>query len=244
MKCTWIVFVWPHQNSNIYKAGRFTCFQRHSGFPPFKEHKIQGLSQDFQGPSYAYSRREMCKIIFVLNFLFFKCLIMLNSPITFTIVSKQHTLFFLAWLNLSVSQQQENSRTFKDLYCFARTFQARNFISQIQGLSRIFKDRGNPDHCNESLSNILRRFIHCSFLKKPIPSFDCRISKTLFTYNMKLRLKYRRYLLRFQIFRPSFRTTFAHWLPLMVIQSFKVPMKRMFSLAICDWKICKSKNLY
>ena len=25
---------------------------------------------------------------------------------------------------------------------------------------------------------------------------------------------------------------------------FKVPMKRIFSLAICDWKIKKSKNLY
>ena len=43
-----------------------------------------------------------------------------------------------------VSQQQENSRTFKDLYCFLRTFQAWNFIFQIQGLSRIFQDRGNP----------------------------------------------------------------------------------------------------
>ena len=32
-----------------------------TGFPPFKEHKIQELFQDFQGPSYAYSRTEMCK---------------------------------------------------------------------------------------------------------------------------------------------------------------------------------------
>ena len=47
---------------------------------------------------------------------------------------------------LSVSQQQENSRTFKNLYYFSRTFQAWNFIFQIQGLSRIFQDRGNPDN--------------------------------------------------------------------------------------------------
>ena len=25
---------------------------------------------------------------------------------------------------------------------------------------------------------------------------------------------------------------------------FKVPMKPIYSLAICDWKMCKSKNLY
>ena len=37
---------------------------------------------------------------------------------------------------LSVSRQLENSRTFKDFYCFSRTFQAWNFILQIQGLSR------------------------------------------------------------------------------------------------------------
>ena len=34
--------------------------------------------------------------------------------------------------------------TFKDLYCFSGTFQAWNFIFQIQGLSRISQDRGYP----------------------------------------------------------------------------------------------------
>ena len=65
-------------------------------------------------------------------------LIRLNSPVTFWSIVRlswaSNTLCFksviLAWLNLSVSQQQENSRTFKDLYCFSRTSIA------FQGLSR------------------------------------------------------------------------------------------------------------
>ena len=48
----------------------------------------------------------------------------------------------------------------------------------------------------------------------------------LFTYNMRLRRKYGRYFSRFQFFRPSFRTKFAHWLSLMIIQSFSRPIKR------------------
>ena len=34
---------------------------------------------------------------------------------------------------------------FQGPYQFSRTFQAWNFNLQIQGLSRIFKDRGDPD---------------------------------------------------------------------------------------------------
>jgi hypothetical protein len=37
-----------------------------------------------------------------------------------------------------------NSRTFKEFYCFSRTFQFKDFL--IQGLSRIFKARGHPGH--------------------------------------------------------------------------------------------------
>ena len=37
--------------------------EQQSEFPPFKEHKIQGLFQDFQGPSYAYLRTEMCQLL-------------------------------------------------------------------------------------------------------------------------------------------------------------------------------------
>ena len=45
--------------SRTYRANEVN-----TGFPPFKEQKIQGLFQDFQGSSYAYSRTE----IFVLKF--------------------------------------------------------------------------------------------------------------------------------------------------------------------------------
>ena len=46
--------------------------------------------------------------------------------------------------------------------------------------------------------------------------------KTLFTYNTRLRPKYGRYLSDdFKMFRPLFKTKFAYWLSLMIIQSFK-----------------------
>ena len=147
-----------------------------TGFPPFKEHKIQGLFQDLL--THIQERKCAKNICFKINVCFIMLLIMLNSPVTFRSIVRpswvSNTLCFksviLAWLNLSVSQQQENSRTFKDLlllfkdfpglefyfsnsrtfqdlYCFSRTFQALNFIFQIQGLSRTVGTLTLRSHC-------------------------------------------------------------------------------------------------
>ena len=124
-----------HRSKNI----KFKDFSR-----TFKD-----LLTHIQGPKCA---KNIC---FKINVCLIMLLIMLNSPVTFRLIVRLsravNTLCFksviLVWLHLSVSQQQENSRTFKNFYCFSRTFQAWNFIFQIQGLSRIFKDRGNPVNC-------------------------------------------------------------------------------------------------
>ena len=50
----------------------------------------------------------------------------------------------LSILQLLPAQLKENSRTCKDLINFQGLSRPGIFV-QIQGLSRIFKDRGNPD---------------------------------------------------------------------------------------------------
>ena len=63
-------------------------------------------------------------------------------------------------------------------------------------------------------------------INKPSHCLDCACAsdlsrdKTLFNYSTRLRPKYGRCLSRFQFLRPSFRTTFAHWFSLIIIQSF------------------------
>ena len=53
-------------------------------FPPFKEHKIQGLFQDFEGPSYAYLTTECAKNIrFKINACFIMLLIRPQLPRNF-----------------------------------------------------------------------------------------------------------------------------------------------------------------
>ena len=63
---------------------------------------------------------------------------------------------YFSMSKLSVAQQEKNSRTFKDFYCFYRTsiaFQGHSrlgilFFKFSQRLSRIFKDRAwNPVSC-------------------------------------------------------------------------------------------------
>ena len=51
---------------------------------------------------------------------------------------------------------------------------------------------------------------------------DLSRDKTLFTYFILLSYHIFTYLSRFKIFRPSFMSKFAHWLSLIIIQSFKL----------------------
>ena len=74
---------------------------------------------------------------------------------------------------------------------------------------------------------------------KPIQSLDCASDlsrdKTLFTYNTRTEI-------RFQIFRPFLRKTFAHWLPLMIIQSQMMLMHGYKREVLDPWK--SSHSLY
>ena len=65
-----------------------------------------------------------------------------------------------------------------------------------------------------------RQLVLVSYEICQIHSLDCASDlsqdKILFIYNMRLRPKYGKYLSQFQNFRPSFRSTFVHWLFLKV----------------------------
>ena len=67
--------------------------------------------------------------------------------------------------NSFIDSTAENSRTFKNFYCFSRTFQVWNFIFQIQGLSKIFKNHGNTDYSMDITAWISKNIIRTHMIQ-------------------------------------------------------------------------------